>query len=71
LAAKELAKPTVKKKKFLKMPDRTTERKMRVSKTGQEQFGRKRSTGYNFVLLPAGVTAEDCKRRTINKISNG
>ena len=36
------------------MPDRTTERKMSVSKTGQEQFGRKRSTGYNFVLLPAG-----------------
>jgi hypothetical protein len=27
---------------------------MSVSKTGQEQLGRKRSTGYNFVLLPAG-----------------
>jgi len=25
----------------------------------------------NFVLLPAGVTVEDCKLRTINKINNG
>jgi hypothetical protein len=42
------------KKEIFKNARRTTERKMRVSKTGQEQFGRKRSTGYNFVLLPAG-----------------
>jgi hypothetical protein len=62
LAAKELAKPTEKKKKFLKMPDRTIVRKMRASKTGQTQLDRqKESTGYNFVLLPAGVTAEDCE----------
>jgi len=58
---KRACKANRKENKFLKMPDRTTERKMSVSKTGQEQLDRKKSTGYNFVLLPAGVTAEDCK----------
>jgi hypothetical protein len=44
---KELAKPTQDKKKFKKMPHRTTERQMRVSKTGHTNHGRQESTGGN------------------------
>jgi hypothetical protein len=44
---KELAKPTQKQKKFLKMPHRTTKRQMRVSKIGHANHGRQGSTGGN------------------------
>jgi hypothetical protein len=52
---KELAKPTQEKKKFYKMPHRTTKRQMRVSKTGHTNHGRQESTGGNSTYKKLAV----------------
>ena len=52
---KELAKPTQEKKKFYKMPHRTTKRQMRVSKTGHTNLVRQESTGGNSTYPKGGV----------------
>jgi len=48
LAAKELAKPTEKKNKFLKMPRRTRDKNQMTIDTATKD---KNCTGYNFILL--------------------
>jgi hypothetical protein len=52
---KELAKPSQDKKKFKKMPHRTTKRQIRVSKTGHTNLYRQESTGGNRRLAKKRV----------------
>jgi hypothetical protein len=52
---KELTKPTQKKKKFLKMPHRTTVRQMRTRKIGHKNHYRQESTGGNSTYKKLAV----------------